>query len=76
MSSKSSKNGAYNMLIAQKDSITKITGIITPESINNDLKNELGGGIHHLEVHPFCQGIALRLSSQRDTSGKVSDCHL
>jgi hypothetical protein len=30
------------MLIAQKDAITKITGTITPESIDT-LKNKLGG---------------------------------
>ncbi len=41
------------MLVAQKDAITKITGIITPESINT-LENELGGGIHHRKKHPFC----------------------
>jgi hypothetical protein len=39
---KSSKNGAYDMLVAQKDVITKIMGIITPESIDT-LKNELRG---------------------------------
>jgi hypothetical protein len=37
-----SKFGAYEMLVAQKDAITKITGIITPESIDT-LENELGG---------------------------------
>jgi hypothetical protein len=42
MSTKLSKNGAYKMLVAQKDAITKITGIITPESIDT-LENELGG---------------------------------
>jgi hypothetical protein len=30
------------MLVAQKDAITKITGIITPKSINT-FENELGG---------------------------------
>ncbi len=30
------------MLVAQKDTITKITGIITPESIDT-LENKLGG---------------------------------
>jgi hypothetical protein len=49
---KLSKNGVYNMLVAPKDIITKITGIITPESINT-LENELGGGIHNIEVRPF-----------------------
>jgi len=42
MASKSTKSGAYEMLVAQKDAITRITGIITPTSING-LKNELGG---------------------------------
>ncbi len=39
MSSKSSKNGAYEILVAQKDAITKITGIITPESIKTPKMN-------------------------------------
>ena len=56
MSSKSSKNGAYNMLIAQKDSITKITGIITPESIDNDLKNKMGGAFTILKSTHFAKG--------------------
>ncbi len=41
MSSKSSKNGTYNMLVVQKDVIKKITGIITPKSIDT-LENESG----------------------------------
>jgi hypothetical protein len=74
MSTKSSKNGAYEMLVAQKDAITKIMGIITPESIDT-LVNELRGGIHHRKKHPFCQWTALRLPCQRDTPGKVPDNH-
>ena len=40
MSTKSSQTGAYEMLASQKDAITKITGTITPESID-ELENEL-----------------------------------
>ncbi len=35
------KNGAYKILAAQKDAVTRIAGVITPEAINN-LKNEIG----------------------------------
>ncbi len=42
MSSKSSKNGVYKILVTKKDTMTKITGIISPESIDT-LENELGG---------------------------------
>jgi hypothetical protein len=42
MASKSTKSKAYEMLVTQKDAITRITGIITPESIDG-LENELGG---------------------------------
>jgi hypothetical protein len=52
---KSSKNGAYNMLVAQKDVITKIMGIITPESINT-LENELGGAFTILKSAHFIDG--------------------
>jgi hypothetical protein len=55
MSTKSSKNGAYDMLVAQKDTITKITGIITPESIDT-LKNELGGAFTILKSTHFNEG--------------------
>jgi hypothetical protein len=48
MSTKSSKNGLYKMLVAQKDTITKITGIITPKSIDT-LKNKLGGAFNILK---------------------------
>jgi hypothetical protein len=41
MSSKT-KNGTYKMLAMQKDAVTRITGVITPEAINN-LKKKLGG---------------------------------
>jgi hypothetical protein len=55
MSSKLSKNGVYKILIAQKDAITKIKGIITPKSINT-LKNELGGAFTILKSTHFAKG--------------------
>jgi hypothetical protein len=51
----SSKNGAYDMLVTQKDIITKITGIITPKSIDT-LKNELGGAFTILKSTHFTDG--------------------
>ena len=55
MSTKSSQSGAYEMLASQKDAITKITGIITPESID-ELENELGGAFTILKSKHFAQG--------------------
>jgi hypothetical protein len=55
MSSKSSKNGAYEILVAQKDATTKITGIITPKSIDT-LENELGGVFTILKSTHFAKG--------------------
>ncbi len=55
MSSKSSKNGAYKILVAPKDTITKITGIITPKSIET-LKNELCGAFTILKSTHFSEG--------------------
>ncbi len=49
------KHGAYEILVAQKDSIMKITGIITPESINT-LKNKLGGAFIILKSTHFTKG--------------------
>jgi hypothetical protein len=49
---KSSKNGAYDMLVAQTDIITKITGIIMPKSIDT-LENELGGAFTILKSTHF-----------------------
>ncbi len=43
------------MLVAQKDVITKITGIITPKSINT-LENELGGAFTILKSTHFTNG--------------------
>ncbi len=47
-----SKNRAYKILVAQKDAITKITGIITPKSTDT-LKNELGGAFTILNPTHF-----------------------
>ena len=55
MSTKSSQSGAYEMLASQKDAITKITGIITPGSID-ELENELGGAFTILKSTHFAQG--------------------
>jgi hypothetical protein len=55
MSSKSSENGAYKILSAPKDAITKIPGIITPKSIDT-LKNELGGAFTILKSTHFAKG--------------------
>jgi hypothetical protein len=55
MSSKSSKNGAYEILAAQKDAISKIMGIVTPKSINT-LENELGGAFTILKSTHFIVG--------------------
>ncbi len=43
------------MLVAQKDAITRITGIITPESID-ELENELGGAFTKLKSTHFDEG--------------------
>jgi hypothetical protein len=40
------------MLVTQKDTITKITGIITPKSIDT-LKNKLGGAFTILKSNHF-----------------------
>ncbi len=55
MASKSTKNGAYEMLVTQKDAITRITGIITPESIDG-LENKLGGAFTKLKSSYFAEG--------------------
>jgi hypothetical protein len=55
MSSNSTKNGTYKIFVAQKDTITKITGIITPKSINT-LENELGGAFTILKSAHFAEG--------------------
>ncbi len=43
------------MLVTQKDAITKITGIITPESIEG-LENKLGGAFTKLKSTHFEEG--------------------
>jgi hypothetical protein len=43
------------MLVAQKDAILRIMGIITPKSING-LKNKLGGAFTKLKSTPFDEG--------------------
>jgi hypothetical protein len=43
------------MLIALRDAITKITGIITPESIDI-LENKLGGAFTILKSTHFAEG--------------------
>jgi hypothetical protein len=55
MSSKSSKHGAYKILVTQKDATTKITGIISPKSIDT-LKNRLGGAFTILKSTHFAEG--------------------
>jgi hypothetical protein len=55
MARKSTKSGAYKMLVAQKDVITRITGIITPESIDG-LENEIGGAFTKLKSTHFAEG--------------------
>jgi hypothetical protein len=50
-----SKNGAYKILATPKDAIIKITGIITPESIDT-LKNELSGAFTILKLTHFAEG--------------------
>ncbi len=50
-----SKNGVYKILVVQKDAITKITGIITPKSIDT-LENELGGAFIILKSTHFAEG--------------------
>jgi hypothetical protein len=55
MSSKLSKDGMYKILVAQKDTIKKITGKITPKSINT-LENELAGAFAILMSTNFSKG--------------------
>ncbi len=55
MSSKSSKKGGYKILVAQKDAITKIMGIITPKSIGT-LDDELGEAFTILKSTHFAEG--------------------
>ena len=43
------------MLVTQKDAITRITGIITPESVDG-LENKLGGAFTKLKSTHFAEG--------------------
>jgi hypothetical protein len=43
------------MLVTQKDAITRIMGIITPESIKG-LENEIGGAFTKLKSTHFVEG--------------------
>jgi hypothetical protein len=52
---KLSNNGAYKILVAQKDTITKITGTITPKSLDT-LENKLGGAFTILKSTHFDEG--------------------
>jgi hypothetical protein len=54
MSSKST-NGAYEILAAHKDAVTRITGVITPEAIDN-LEDEVGGIFTILKSTHFAEG--------------------
>jgi hypothetical protein len=49
------KNGAYKILTAQKSTITKIAGAITPEAVNN-LRNKIGGIFTILKSTHFDKG--------------------
>jgi hypothetical protein len=49
------KNGAYEILAAQRSTVTKIVGVITPESIDN-LENEIGGIFTILKSSHFNEG--------------------
>jgi hypothetical protein len=62
------------MLVAQKDAITMITGIITLESIDT-LKNKLGGAFTIVKSTHFVDGQCYGFFAKRDTPGQVSDSH-
>jgi hypothetical protein len=49
------KNGAYEILAAQKSTVTKIAGVITPEAVDN-LENEIGGIFTILKSNHFDDG--------------------
>jgi hypothetical protein len=49
------KNGAYKILAAQKNTITKIAGAIMPEAIDN-IKNKIGGIFTILKSTHFDEG--------------------
>jgi len=49
------KNGAYEILAAQKSTIMKIAGVITPEAVDN-LENEIRGIFTILKSNHFDEG--------------------
>jgi hypothetical protein len=49
------KNGAYEILAAQKSTVTKIAGVITPEAVDN-LENEIWGIFAILKSNHFDEG--------------------
>jgi hypothetical protein len=49
------KNGAYKILAVQKDTVTRIAGVITPEAIDN-LEDEIGGMFTTLKSTHFNEG--------------------
>jgi len=49
------KNGAYEILTAQKNTVTKIACVITPEAVDN-LENEIGGIFTILKSNHFDEG--------------------
>jgi hypothetical protein len=64
------------MLVAQKDAITKITGIITPKSINT-LKNKLGGAFTIVKsthfVNEQCYGFLASVIPQENYRVVISN---
>ncbi len=49
------KNGAYEILTAQKSTVTRIAGAITPEAVDN-LENEIGGIFTILKPNHYNEG--------------------
>jgi hypothetical protein len=49
------KNGVYKILSAQRSTVTKIAGVITPKSVDN-LENEIGGIFTILKSSHFNEG--------------------
>ena len=51
----SSSNGAYNTLISLRDKLTRLNGMITPDSVDK-LEDELGGIFTVAKTHHYEQG--------------------
>ena len=62
------------MLVAQKDAITKITGIITPEFIHT-LENKLRGAFTIVKSTHFVDSQRYGFLASVIPPGKVSDSH-